>query len=60
MRRQALVQARIDAVVAGLGVADGVTVPARLTERVTRRLADTPTARWDAVLRKIAEADREA
>jgi hypothetical protein len=60
MRRQALVQARIDAVVAGLGVADGVTVPARLTERVTRRLADTPTARWDAVLRKIAQADREA
>jgi hypothetical protein len=59
MRKQALVQDKIDEVLAGLG--DSVaSVPERLAARIARRLKKNPALAWDAALREIAEADHNA
>jgi hypothetical protein len=61
MRRQALVQARIDEVLAELEEeeAEPLPVPDDLIAQIEERLSDDPALRWDAVLRDIAEDDHE-
>ena len=55
MARQALVQERIDAVLAGLGDTDGPAVPDDLEEQVRAILDANPTISWDAALRTIID-----
>jgi hypothetical protein len=62
MRRQALVQARIDEALAKLddeGETEPPPIPDTLLDRINERLSDDPALRWDAVLREIAEDDHE-
>jgi hypothetical protein len=63
MRRQALVQERINEALAELDgdeeEAEPAPAPDHLTDRIKKRLSDDPALRWDAVLREIAEEDHE-
>ena len=59
MRSQALVQDRINAVLAELG-GDAPAVPRGLAARIARWLNKNPALAWDAALREIAEADHNA
>jgi hypothetical protein len=61
MRSQAVVQARIDEVLAELEEeeAEPLPVPDDLIAQIEERLSDDPALRWDAVLRDIAEDDHE-
>jgi hypothetical protein len=54
MRKQALVQKRIDEFLKDLDGEKVELVPADLAARIKKRLSDEPALRWDAVLRKIA------
>lgn len=56
MRKQALVQARIDAVLAELG-GDAPAVPHGLGRRIARALGEDPTIAWDEALRLIVGSD---
>ena len=60
MRKQALVQERINEALNELEEAEPVPVPGDLIGRIKERQSDDPTLRWDAVLREIAEDDHEA
>ena len=55
MASQALVQERIDAVLAGLGDTDGPAVPDDLEDLVRAILDANPTISWDAALRTIID-----
>jgi hypothetical protein len=63
MRRQALVQERINEALAELDDdeedAEPTPIPDNLIGRIKERLSDDPALRWDAVLREIAEGDHE-
>ena len=56
MRKQALVQARIKAVLAELGD-EAPAVPRDLSRRIARALKSDPTIAWDAALRRIIERE---
>jgi hypothetical protein len=59
MRRQALVQDRINEALAKLG--DSATpAPHNLAARIAKKLEKDPARRWDDALRQIAEADHKA
>jgi hypothetical protein len=58
MRRQALVQDRINDMLAKLGAGAAVP-PGDLAAQITRRLEKNPALRWDSVLREIAETDHK-
>jgi hypothetical protein len=59
MRRQAVIQARINEVLSETDQADVSAVPPDLGARVAASLAERPELRWDAVLRRIVEEDEE-
>jgi hypothetical protein len=60
MRSQALVQERINETVAKLnGEIGSVPIPGDLMAKIKAGLKAAPTLRWDAALRKIAEADHK-
>jgi hypothetical protein len=58
MRQQALVQDRINEVLAKLGDS-AATAPRDLAARIAKRLQKDPARRWDTALREIAEADHK-
>ena len=58
MRRQALVQERIDKALEQLGENEEVSpVPSDLRTRIEAELKANPEKRWDAVLRDIADGE---
>jgi len=58
MRRQAIMQAKIDKFVEGLDLdEDGIAVPDDLRDQVKDALDRSPVVSWDKALREIAEDD---
>jgi hypothetical protein len=62
MRRQAVVQKRIDELLADIAdeeQTEPLLIPDNLMGQIEERLSDDPALRWDAVLRAIVEDDHD-
>jgi hypothetical protein len=58
MRRQALVQERIDELLTELDGGEKESLPEGLSDRVRSRLREDSALSWDAALREIVDTDQ--